>query len=144
MMGRLISDSETIRAIAKDAKRVAVLGIKPESRATEPAHYVPRYLLEHGVEVIPVPVYYPEITRILDRDVVRDLKSIEGPIDIVCVFRRSRDIPPHLPDLLAARPKTVWFQLGISNDDVAEELARAGIDVVQDRCMLVEHRAATR
>lgn len=144
MTGRLITDPETIRAIAKDAKRVAVLGIKPESRATEPAHYVPRYLLEHGVDVIPVPVYYPEIDRILDREVVRDLKSIEGPLDMVCVFRRSRDIPPHVPDLLAVRPKTVWFQLGISNDEAAEELARAGIDVVQDRCMLVEHRAATR
>jgi hypothetical protein len=144
MTGRLIRDTETIRRIAKEAKRVAVLGIKPESRSTEPAHYVPRYLAEHGVDVVPVPVYYPDVTHILDRPVVRELKSIEGPVDVVCVFRRSRDIPPHLPDLLQVRPKTVWFQLGISNDEVAEELARAGIDVVQDRCMLVEHRAAMR
>ena len=59
---------------------------------------------------------------------------------MVNVFRRSHDVPPHVPDLLAARPRVVWLQLGIRHDGAAEELARAGILVVQDRCLLVEHR----
>jgi uncharacterized protein len=144
MTGRIVTDSTAIRDLAKRAKRVAVLGIKPESRSTEPAYYVPHYLAEQGVEIIPVPVYYPEVDRILDRPVVRDLRAIEGEVDIVCVFRRPNDIPPHVADLVALRPKTVWFQLGISNDAAAEQLTRAGIDVVQNRCLLVEHRAAVR
>jgi uncharacterized protein len=59
---------------------------------------------------------------------------------MVNVFRRAEDIPPHLDDIIAKKPKSVWFQLGIRNDAAAEKLARAGIDVVQDRCLLVELR----
>lgn len=67
-----------------------------------------------------------------------------APVDMVNVFRRTRDIPPHLPDILAARPRVVWMQLGIRNDEVAEALARAGIKVVQDHCLMVDHRQLAR
>jgi predicted CoA-binding protein len=90
-----------------------------------------------------VPVYYPDVTAILGQPVYRRVADVPGPIDLVDVFRRSGDIPPHLDDLLAAKPKAVWFQLGIRNDEVAEALARAGIRVVQDRCLMVDHRRAT-
>ncbi|MFM8781936.1 MAG: CoA-binding protein, partial [Gemmatimonadota bacterium] len=90
--------------------------------------------------VIPVPVYSPEVTEILGEPVVRTVAGIGAPVDLVNVFRRPSDIPAHLDDLLAARPRAVWFQLGIRHDEVAETLARAGIDVVQDRCLLVELR----
>jgi hypothetical protein len=63
---------------------------------------------------------------------------VPGPLDLVDVFRRPSDIPAHLPDLLAKRPRAVWFQLGIRNDAAAEELAKAGIAVVQDHCLMVE------
>jgi predicted CoA-binding protein len=72
--------------------------------------------------------------------VFRAVSDVPAPIDMVNVFRRPDDIPPHLPDILQARPSVVWFQLGIVNDAAAETLARAGIRVVQDRCLLVEHR----
>jgi hypothetical protein len=127
-----------------ETRSVAVLGIKPETHADQAAHYVPAYLVSAGVEVIPVPVYYPEVTEILGKPVVRKLADIGRPIDMVNVFRRSQDVPPHLDDILAARPKSVWLQLGIRNDAVAEKLAREGIQVVQDRCLMVEHQMAVK
>ncbi len=138
----LITADRDIVAICRDLRRVAVLGIKPESHGAQPAHYVPRYLQGAGVEIVPVPVYYPEVTEILGQPVYRRVADVPGAIDLVDVFRRASDIPQHVDDLLAARPKVVWFQLGIWNDEVAETLARAGIRVVQDRCLMVDHRRA--
>ena len=135
----LIESSEGVLDVVRETKTIAVLGIKPESRSGQPAYYVPEYMVKHGYDIIPVPVYYPEVSEILGRPVVRHLSEIGRSIDMVNVFRRDHDIPPHVSDILAARPKFVWFQLGIRNDEAAEELARAGIKVVQDRCLLVEH-----
>jgi uncharacterized protein len=137
---KLVSDAGEIAQILRDCRRIAVLGIKPESRAGAPTFFVPEYMLRQGYDVIPVPVYYPEVTEILGRRVYRSLGDIPGPIDMVNVFRRPRDIPPHVADILAARPRVVWFQLGIWHDEAAETLARGEIRVVQDRCVLVEHR----
>jgi predicted CoA-binding protein len=78
------------------------------------------------------------VTEILGEPVFRSVREIDDRVDLVDVFRRPSDIPAHLDDLLAARPRAVWFQLGIRNDEVAAELARSGIEVVQDRCLLVE------
>lgn len=114
-----------------------MLGIKtPESG--QPAFYVPEFTADAGYEIVPVPVYYPEVTQILGRPVYRKVADIPGPIDLVNVFRRSHRIPEHVNDILAKEPKAVWFQLGIRNDASAEAFARAGIDVVQDRCLMVE------
>jgi hypothetical protein len=74
-----------------------------------------------GFKIIPVPVYYPDVTEILGEKVYRKLADIPGEVDMVNVFRRSQDIPPHLEDILAKKPKSVWIQLGISNDEVAEK-----------------------
>ena len=138
----LITTGEGVRRLLAGAKRVAVLGIKTEAQSYAPAFYVPQYLASAGLEVIPVPVYYPEATQILGRKVYRTLAEVPGEIDIVNVFRRAEDIPPHLADIIAKRPGAVWFQSGIRHDAAAERLARAGIKVVQDRCLMVDHRAA--
>jgi len=134
----LLEDDERIGALVRSARRVAVLGVKTEAQADQAAFYVARYLADHGAEVVPVPVFYPEVTEILGRKVYRKVADVPGDLDIVDVFRKPSDIPPHLDDLLAKRPRAVWFQLGIRNDAAAEVLARAGIDVVQDRCLKVE------
>lgn len=139
MSARVWSDEE-LRALLAPVRRIAVLGIKPESHADRPAHYVPAYLQRAGFDIVPVPVYYPEVTTILGRPVVRRLVDIPGPVDLVDVFRRSEDVPGHLEDFLAARPRIVWFQSGIRNDEVAAALEAAGIVVVQDRCLMVDHR----
>jgi uncharacterized protein len=136
----LVDDDAGLRAILEECRRVAVLGIKTEAQAGQPAIEVPRYLAAQGYDVVPVPVYYPEAREILGRPVYRRVQDVPGGVDLVDVFRRPQDIPPHVDDLLAARPKAVWFQLGIRNDDAARRLAEAGIRVVQDRCTLVEHR----
>jgi uncharacterized protein len=136
----LVADDAAIRQIFAETRRIAVLGIKPESRAEQPAHYVPKYLKDVGYEVVPVPVYYPEIEEILGARAYREVAAVPGPIDLVNVFRRPSDIPPHLDDIIAKAPAVVWFQLGIRNDAAAERLARAGIRVVQNRCTMVDHR----
>jgi predicted CoA-binding protein len=80
------------------------------------------------------------VKEILGRPVYRRLIDIPGEIDLVDVFRRPKDIDMHVDDMIAKKPRAVWFQLGIRNDRAAEKLARAGIQVVQDRCLMVEHR----
>ena len=132
----LIEDDEGIARVLHATRRVAVLGIKIET--WQPAHYVAAYCQRAGLTVVPVPVYYPDATEILGESVYRHLADIPGEVDMVDVFRRPRDIPPHLDDIIAKRPRSVWFQLGIRNDEAAERLAREGIDVVQDRCLMVE------
>lgn len=136
----LVTDEDAIREILETSERVAVLGIKTEEQSDKAAFYVPAYLADHGYDVIPVPVYYPEATEILGRKVYRAVADVPGPIDVVDVFRRPEDIPPHVDDLIAARPEVVWFQLGITNDEAAERLAKAGIRVVQDHCMMADHK----
>ena len=89
-----------------------------------------------------MPVYYPEATQILGVPVVRRLADVPGPVELVDVFRRAKDLPAHMEDLLLLRPGLVWLQQGISHDLFAEKLAAEGIDVVQDRCLMVDHRRA--
>jgi Predicted CoA-binding protein len=140
----LITDAEGMRQLLADTKTIAVLGIKTELQAGQPAFYVPRYLHAAGFQIIPVPVYYPEVTQILGQIVYRKLVDIPTEVDLVNVFRRPQDVPAHLEDMLAKKPKAVWMQLGISHNAVAEALARAGIKVVQDRCLMVDHRNLSR
>jgi uncharacterized protein len=134
--GHLLERPEQIKRLLENTHRIAVLGIKPDP--AQPAHYVPDYAQRAGYEIIPVPVYYPELTDMLGAKVYRRLSDIPGEIDMVNVFRRPKDIPAHVEDIIAKKPRSVWFQLGITNDEAAEKLARAGIDVVQDHCLLVE------
>jgi predicted CoA-binding protein len=137
----ILDDPKSISDLLSRTHRVAVLGIKTEAEADQPAFYVPQYLARAGLEVLPVPVYFPEVTTILGRRVHRKLVDIDGDIDLVDVFRRPADLEAHLEDILAKKPKAVWLQLGIRHDAFAAKLAAAGIDVVQDRCLMVDHRA---
>jgi len=136
----LIHDSSRIRELLSQTKTIAVLGIKTEAQADQPAFYVAKYMQNAGFKIIPVPVYYPSVTDILGEVVYRRVSDIPEDVDMVNVFRRPHDIPPHLDDLLQKKPKSVWMQMGISHAVVAEELAKAGIKVVQDRCLMVDHR----
>ena len=138
----LLETPAQIKQLLENTHRIAVLGIKPD--AQQPAFYVPEYAQKAGYEIVPVPVYYKELTEMQGEKVYRTLTDIPGDIDMVNVFRRPQDIPPHVDDIIAKKPKSVWFQLGIRNIEVAEKLARAGIDVVQDHCLLVELRRIGR
>jgi len=136
----IVKDVEGIRQVLLATKRVAVLGIRSEKDSSRPAFYVPQYLISAGLQVIPVPIHDLKVDMILGQRLFRRLTDIPGELDLVDVFRRSEDIPAHLDDLLAKRPTAVWFQSGIRYDEVAESLAHAGIKVVQDRCLMVDHR----
>jgi uncharacterized protein len=135
----LVEDEAGIDRILSRTHRIAVLGIKTEAQADQPAFSVAKYLVDVGFDVVPVPVYYPDVREILGVPVVRRLVDIPGEVDLVDVFRRAKDIAAHVDDILTKRPGAVWFQQGIRHDEVAKRLADAGIDVVQDRCLLVEH-----
>lgn len=134
----LIDDDDAIGRLLEDTHRIAVLGIKVEPE--QPAHYVPAYAQRAGFEIVPVPVYYPNIVEILGQRVYRTVAEVPGAVDMVNVFRRPHRVPDHVDDILAKKPKSVWMQLGIRNDEAAERFARAGIAVVQDRCLMVELR----
>jgi predicted CoA-binding protein len=140
MRGSLLQHHRDIDRLLAQTRRIAVLGIKPEYKMPAPAHRVPAYLQRCGYDVVPVPVYYPEATEILGKPVHRAVADIPGRIDVVDVFRKPEDLEPHLDDLLKARPRAVWLQTGIRHDGFAGRLLAAGIDVVQDQCMMVEHR----
>jgi uncharacterized protein len=101
----IVEDRAGIAEIIRDTKTIAVLGMKPESRAGEPAFFVPDHMDRAGYEIIPVPVYFPELTEILGKPVFRSVAAIGRPIDMVNVFRRPHDIPPPVDDIIAAKQK---------------------------------------
>lgn len=133
---RIVDSAAGIRRILDSTQRIAVLGIKEGS--DRPAFFVPDYAQRAGYDIVPVPIYYPDATEMLGAPVYRTVSAIPGDIDMVNVFRRPQDIPAHVDDIIAKHPKSVWFQSGIVNDEAAEQFARAGIDVVQNRCLMVE------
>jgi len=135
----LVDDDAGLARILREARTIAVLGAKREP--TQPAFYVPAYLRAHGYRVRPVnPTRIGE--RIHGERVVATLADLHEAPDVVEVFRRPEYLQAHAAEIvrLPWRPEVVWFQLGIRDDAAAETLARAGIRVVQDRCMMPEHR----
>lgn len=140
----IITSRDGLKDLLSETRTIAVLGIKTEAQSGQPAFYVAKYLDDAGFDVIPVPVYYPDAKEILGKPVYRKLTDIPTDVDLVNVFRRSEDVPKHLDEMLAKKPKAVWLQLGIQHDDVARKLAEAGIKVVQNRCLMVDHRQLAR
>ncbi|WP_019008322.1 CoA-binding protein [Deinococcus aquatilis] len=140
-MTLLTSTSDVIRVLT-EYKTIAVIGFHRDS--IKPAHYVPEYMYRQGYTVIPVnPSLAARSESFFGHKAVSTLAEIATPVDVVEVFRRSDRVHDHLADILAMKPlpKVVWLQLGIRDDATARELAAHGIDVIQDRCMLADHRA---
>ena len=135
----ILTDLEDVKNVLLEAKAIAVLGAHTD--VTKAAYYVPNYLHSQGYKLFPVnPVF--EGQTLFGEKVVDNLTTLETAVDVVDIFRRSEHLPSHLDEILAMHPlpKTIWFQLGIQNDTVAEELSAAGIDVIQSRCMLADHQ----
>jgi predicted CoA-binding protein len=133
-----LSVSPDIAAVVRSAKRIAVVGMSDDP--FRPSHSVASYLQDVGYEIVGV---HPGEGTVLGVRRYPDLRSAAeaGPIDIVDIFRRSEAIASLKDDLLAVRPKLVWMQLGVEDPVTAKALEAAGILVVQDRCLAVEHRA---
>ena len=116
-------------------KKVAVIGMSKHS--AKAAHFVPKYLSEHGFDVTPI---NPNSAEILGKKSYPNVSSLDQPVDIVDIFRPSEDVLPFVEDAIKKKPKVIWLQEGIHNSE-AEELARSnGIMVVFNRCMLAEHQ----
>jgi hypothetical protein len=130
------SDAE-LREILERCQRIAVIGIK--AGAQDDAFRVPKYMQEHGYEIVPVS---PKLERVLGECCFARLADVPEPVELVDVFRAPEHLPAHVDEILALaeRPYAVWFQLGIRHDAGAARLRAAGVRVVQDRCLMVEHR----
>lgn len=134
-----MTDQDLARELLKTARTVAVLGAHPEP--ARPAHYVPAYLAERGYRILPVNVTKAGQT-LFGEPVRAALTDLDGPVDVVDVFRPSSAVAGHVDEILAMKPLpgAVWLQLGIRDETSAAKLRAAGIRVVQDRCMLADHR----
>ena len=130
-------DDASLRELLLATRSLAVVGIK--DRETEDAFRVPAYMQAAGYRILPVS---PKLERVLGEPAVASLGELPEPTDLVNLFRASRHIPGHVDEILALdwRPRAVWMQLGISHPESARRLEAAGVAVVQDRCLLVEHR----
>tara|TARA_B100000959_G_scaffold182326_1_gene190622 strand:+ start:441 stop:851 length:411 start_codon:yes stop_codon:yes gene_type:complete len=127
------SDEEIIEIL--NLKKVAVIGMSKHQEKA--AHFVPKYLSENGFDIIPV---NPNSDKILNKKCYKEINDIKADIDIVDVFRPSEDVLPFVKEAIKKKPKVIWLQEGIHNEE-AENLAREhGIDVVFNRCMLAEHQ----
>jgi hypothetical protein len=127
-------DDEAIRGLLRKVRRIAVVGLSPKPHRD--SHRVARYLLESGYEVIPV---YPRGDEILGRKVHRRVQDITGAVDLVDAFRRSEELPEVVDDVLAARAQALWLQIGCIDESGARRAQDAGLTVVMDRCLMVEH-----
>lgn len=125
---------DTLRRILTDHKRVAIVGLSDNE--LRPSNKVGKYLLQHGFEVIPV---NPKCDEILGQKCYPDLSSIPTPVDIVDLFRRIEHIPPLVADAITIKAKVVWMQLDLVHEESAKMAREAGVEVVMDRCIKIEH-----
>jgi predicted CoA-binding protein len=123
-----------LRTLLAAARRIAVVGLSPKPHRD--SNRIGRYLLERGYEVVPV---YPREERILGQPVYRRVRDIPEGVDIVDVFRRSEELPNVVEDALAARAPALWFQVGCVHEQAAARARAAGVVVVMDRCIMVDH-----
>lgn len=127
---------ETVLKILKESKNIAVVGMSRKPHRA--GFYVPRYLQEVGYRIIPVnPNLHDDV---LGKTPVDTLRDVSEPVDLVLLFQRSENVPPFVTEAIEIGAKAVWMQLGIRNEAAASEAEAAGLDVVQDACMMVEHR----
>lgn len=127
-----------IDRILDDTRTIAVVGLS--SSPAKAGYYVPAYLQRQGYRIIPV---NPNLTTALGETAYARLGDVPEPIDLVLLFQRSENVPPFVDDAIAVGARAVWMQQGIANEAAAQKARAAGLDVVQDACMLVEHRART-
>jgi len=134
-----VPDDEDIADILRRYRRVAVVGLSKDP--AKASHRVAAYLIENGYDVVPV---NPSCDEVLGRRCHPDLRSVPGRIDVVDIFRPAADVPPIVADAIAIGARAVWMQQGIVNNEAAERAASAGLRVVMNRCMMVEHRRVSQ
>jgi len=137
----MLLDPETIEII-KNAKTIAVVGCSPKSYRD--SNTVARYLMEQGYTIVPINPKHDMILGVRCHPDLPSAREAEGPIDIVDIFRASELVTPHVQESIEIGAKLVWMQLGVVNEEAALEARRAGITVVMDECLRVQHKALRR
>ena len=127
-------DINTLRRILKQGRTIAVVGLS--ANWWRPSYFAAKYMQEHGYRIIPV---NPQYREVLGEKCYANLRDIPEPVDIVDCFRRSEDIGPIADEAIAIGAKVLWLQLGVINHEAAEKARKAGLDVVMDRCVKIEH-----
>lgn len=133
-----LPDAEIKRAL-QTAKTIAVVGLSDDP--SRPSYGVAKYLQNHGYRIVPVT---PKRGQVLGERAYPNLQSIPFDVDIVDVFRRSEAVGPHVDEAIETGAKMVWLQLGIRNDEATQKASEAGLQVVQDRCLKIEHMRLVR
>ena len=129
-----VDDIPSLRGILQRCRRIAVVGLS--ANWYRPSYFAARYMQDHGYQIIPVNPAYDEV---LGEPCYPDLASIPGPVDMVDVFRRSEDVPALVDAAIASGAGVLWMQIGVTNQDAAEQAEAAGMQVVMDRCVKIEH-----
>ena len=132
--GQIITEDSKIRELLETANTIAILGLSPKPERD--SNMVARYLKDQGYKIVPV---RPAQNEIMGEKAYASLDDIKEPVDIVDVFRNPAQIMPHAHEAIRLKPKVFWMQLNIENQEAAELLTSAGIDVVMDRCIKVDH-----
>jgi len=130
---------DSIRKLLQESKRIAVVGLS--DKPDRDSYMVARYLQNHGYEIIPV---NPAVKEVLGAKAYASLKDIPGPIDIVDIFRKPEAVPPIVDEAIAVKAKAIWMQLGIAHNASADKAEQAGLEVVQSKCIKVEHARLVR
>ncbi len=128
------ASSEEVKEMLDKYKKVAVVGLS--SNPEKDSYRVAEYLMNNGFSVIPL---NPKSDEILGEKVYRSLKEIPDSVEIVCLFRPSEQVPPFVEDAIDIKAKVVWMQLGIANNEAAEKARSAGLEVVMNKCIKIEH-----
>ena len=132
--GKILTDNADIKAVIENSKTIAVLGLSPKPERD--SNKVASYMMEKGYRILPV---NPMQKEILGEKVHTSLDDIDEPVDIIDVFRQSDQVLPHAHEALRLKPKVFWMQLSIENQEAAELLTEAGIDVIMNRCIKIDH-----
>jgi predicted CoA-binding protein len=130
----MADDIVSLRRILASARTIAVVGLSAEWH--RPSHFAAKYMQEHGYLIVPV---NPRYSEILGERCHSSLETIEVPIDIVDVFRRTEDVLPIARQAIAIGAKCLWQQIGVKNLEAARLVEAAGLDSVMDRCVKIEH-----
>lgn len=131
----MFDQEQAIEQILNTARVIAVVGLS--RRINRPGYYVPAYMHDHGYRIIPV---NPYLTEALGQQAYPDLASIPEPVDLVLLFQRSEKVPPFVEQAIAIGAKAIWMQMGIYHEQAAQLAEEAGLAVVMDTCIMVEHR----
>jgi predicted CoA-binding protein len=131
---KMNASPDEISELLKNARKIAVVGISPKE--DRPSHWIAAYLMDHGYDVVGV---NPGISELFGRKVMKSLRDVPGPVDIVDIFRAPDAVPGIVDEAIAIKAKAIWMQEGIVHNEAAAKARAAGLKVIMNKCIYKEH-----